>query len=159
MRAAFQRKGFKTERRQVLPEPAFTRFSQTNIGSYIMKKLLSHLFSLVLVLVLLTAAGCSSSNVTGEALAGEYDLVSMHEPAAEGKEPETWYAADQGITGVLTLKEDGTGVYEFMYQTIELTYDTDKKTISYDGYEDPFTYKDGVLEWTMGENVHSFQKR
>ena len=124
-----------------------------------MKKVLSNLFSLVLVLVLLTAAGCSSSKVSGDDLAGEYDLVSMKEPASEGKEEETWYAADQGITGVLTLKNDGTGTYEFMYQTIELTYDTDKKTISYDGNEDTFTYKDGVLEWTMGENVQSFQKR
>jgi hypothetical protein len=103
-------------------------------------------------------AGCQSSGEPKDEIAGTYNLYSMRDVGTKESELTAYLAEEQNIIGVLELNEDGTGKYTFMYQEYEIKWDAEKKTISAEGSNDTFEYKDGVFEWTMGDKIHSFHK-
>lgn len=113
-------------------------------------------FSLIFFMVL--SAGCAGSGTSADQIAGTYNLYSMRDVGTEESDLTAYLAQEQNITGVLELNEDGTGKYTFMYQEYEIRWDAEKKTISAEGSDDTFEYKDGVFEWTMGDKIHSFHR-
>ncbi|MBQ7994091.1 MAG: hypothetical protein IJM63_05045 [Solobacterium sp.] len=123
-----------------------------------MKKMIRSILAFSLVCFMVLAAGCGSSAAASDKIAGTYNLYSMRDVGTEESELTAYLAEEQNITGVLELNEDGTGKYTFMYQEYEIKWDAEKKTISAEGSNDTFEYKDGVFEWTMGDKIHSFHK-
>ncbi len=117
----------------------------------IMKKLF--LFLILIVLTLSTAA-CTDSSPAAEndSPVGVYNLVKAVSGGVEYK------AAEAGMSGVLTLNEDGTGTLEAMGGKLDVTWDSEKKTITSSTIEDSYEYHDGVFEWTMDDVVQVFEK-
>ncbi|MBQ7991840.1 MAG: hypothetical protein IJ252_02305 [Solobacterium sp.] len=118
----------------------------------IMKKLI---LAVVLVLFTFSAAACSAGAPQADqsdSPAGVYNLIK----AVSGD--KEYSAADAGMAGVLTLNEDGTGTLEVMGGELEVTWDSEKKTITSSTIEDSYEYHDGVFEWTMDDVVQVFEK-
>lgn len=132
-----------------------------------MKKLIKCLFAVCAVCMIVILAGCSSASKDGSSSggstsgnnpAGTYTLYSMRDAGTEEGDQSEYLAADQGISGTLTLNQDGTGKYVFMGQTVELAYDLTNKTITAEGEEYTFEYEEGVLRWMMADKIHTFKK-
>ena len=120
-----------------------------------MKTIMKKLFLfLILVVLTISTAACSDSSpaAVNDSPAGVYNLIKA---VSGGKE---YNAAEAGMSGVLTLNEDGTGTLEVMGGTLEVTWDSEKKTITSSTIEDTYEYHDGVFEWTMDDVVQVFEK-
>ena len=132
-----------------------------------MKKMIKCLFAVCTVCMIVILTGCSGASKNGgggggsssdKSPAGTYTLYSMRDAGTDEGDASEYYAEDQGVSGTLTLNQDGTGKYVFMGQTVELTYDINKKTITANGEEYTFEYGDGVLRWMMEDKIHTFKK-
>ena len=60
----------------------------------------------------------------------------------------------------MTLKEDGTGEVTVFETRVEITYDTETKTIRTDQAEAQYTFEKNVMEFSLDENfIYSFTKQ
>lgn len=117
-----------------------------------MKKVVSIVLCLVLVLSLAACGGSGSSK------AGTYALAEMSMGG------ETFDAATLEAMGMsmdmfsMELKEDGTGSMTFMDESEDFKWD-DKAIKDSTGTEIPYTYKDGKITLEMDGETLVFEKQ
>ena len=66
----------------------------------------------------------------------------------------------EGLSGKMTLREEGTGEVTAFETRVEITYDTETKTIRTDQAEAQYTFEKNVMEFSLDENfIYSFTKQ
>lgn len=127
-----------------------------------MKKIIWMFLKMTLVSVLavcLMACGKKDGQETpasSASLSGDYVLTAVRYADESGEE-----AFDkEGISGKMTLNEEGTGEVTVFGTRVEITYDTEAKTIRTDQAEAQYTFENNVMEFSLDENfIYSFTKQ
>ena len=95
----------------------------------------------------------------GAELPGYYDLVSMRTEGDEFSDELLTRLRQLGMTMILELREDGSGVLGIFDQAIALTLDTEKMLAFSEGKTLPFFYLDGRLRIQDGTQFMIFERR
>ena len=119
-----------------------------------MKKLLCLMLVAVMALGLVACGGISTSDIEGK-----YDFVKMK----EGKTTVTAKQLEQFSTETITLtiKKDGSGVFDMGGEKQNMKFDVDKKTVKVDDEVNNFKYDDGLMVISSKDkkNVITFKKK
>ncbi len=120
-----------------------------------MKRVLAWL----MVLMLLCGLGGAQALADGEnEICGSYVLADMDDGSGEDIAALLPMMEAMGMSATLVINEDGTAEMDMFGEKAQMTFDFERKVMTAEGEEIPYTYEDGVLTLAEDEMSLTFQK-
>lgn len=118
------------------------------------------LCTLALAVCMFTLSACGKDgggSKTGK-VTGTYELTAARADGTNEGAEQFEMMKEMGMSATLTLNEDGKGQLNMFGTLIEITYDTEKKTITVYDQAMEYTFEDPVFTFTWEGTALDFTK-
>lgn len=115
-------------------------------------------WSILLVLVLVFTLSVGALAADEDEIPGTYSLSNMDDGSGKDMSSAIAAMAAMGMAASLDVHEDGSADFDLFGETMELQFDFENKTVSFEDESLDYTFEDGILTFGNEEGAFIFTR-